>query len=350
VPIQPNRDAAVLAYAAALLLAAVQAAVLGAPARTLQAAVPYAVGLAVILTLRAVGPASARGPAEATWLRAVAWASLALAGWALATFLVALPGQLGEPHSFYRVKVAVSTPLGDHNTAAGSLLVGIVACAVLAAQDRRWLAGSAVVALGLIATLSRGAAAVLLLVALLGTWVASARAVRMVLAGSAVVVGAGVLLAAAVLDASPPPGAPDPDGPVGASIVGRADLAARGVAVGAANPVLGTGLGSFEEQATGLPPPNDHAHQLFAHALAEGGVPLLVVAVVLPLVLAVRGWRWRVGPTRELVLLGGAALVGHAQLEILGGRLGYELVLAALAGLVTPRVRSPLHDAAREPR
>jgi hypothetical protein len=349
VPIEVHRDVAVLAYATACLLVVVQLAVLGVPVRTLQAAVPYAVGLGVLLLLRAIGPGAPRGPTERTWLRGVAWAAVALAVWASATFLLGLPGQLGQPHSFYRIKLAVTTPLGDHNTAAGLLLVGVVACAVVAAEDRRWLAGSLVVTLGTIATLSRGAAVVLVLVAVLGVWLASSRVVRAVLAGSALAVVAGVVLAASVLDASPPPGAATLDGPVGASLVGRLDLALRGVEVGLAQPALGAGLGSFAEQAQELTPPNDHAHQLLAHAFAEGGAPLLVIAVTVPLVVAFRGWWQRPGPTRDLALLGGAALVGHAQLEILGGRLGYELVLAALAGLVTPRVRSRLHHA-REPR
>jgi hypothetical protein len=48
----------------------------------------------------------------------------------------------GARGGFYRVKVQVTTPLGDHNTVAGLLLVGIVAAAVLAQEDRRWWAGT----------------------------------------------------------------------------------------------------------------------------------------------------------------------------------------------------------------
>jgi hypothetical protein len=343
VPVGAHRDGAVLAYGAACLVAFVQVAVLGEPRRTLLGAIPYLAGLGVLLLLR-----SSRVPVH-VWYRALAAGLIGLAAWALTTFVLALPGQLGEPHDFYRIKVAVTTPLGDHNTAAGLLLVGVVACAVLAAEDRRWLVGSAVVCLGLVATLSRGAAVVLVVIALAGRWLASSTVARTVLGGSAVAVVAGIVLATVLLDTSPPPGAGVPDGPVGTSVVGRVDLAVRGVEVGLAHPALGAGLGTFGSHAEDLPPPNDHAHQLFAHAFAEGGVGLLLVAGALPLVMIGRAWRQPRGPLRDLALLGGAALVAHAQLEILGGRLGYELLLAWLAALVTPRVRSALHDA-RDPR
>jgi hypothetical protein len=322
-----HRDLAVLAYAAVCLLGLVQAVVLGASGRTLLATVPYAAALSVLVLLHVAGNR------VRTWHRMLAGGLVVLAVWALSSFLLALPGRLGEPHSFYRVKVEVTTPLGDHNTAAGLLLVGVVACAVLAVEDRRWLAGSALVSLGIVATLSRGAAVVLVVTAAAGWFLDPSRVARATLVGSAAAVLAGMVLASTVLDASPPPGAADPEGPVGASIVGRLDLALRGLEVGAAAPGLGKGLGSFEEQAVGLPPPNDHAHQLVSHAFAEGGVPLLLLAVAVPLIVAVRGLRRQPGPTRTLVLLGGAALVGHAQFEVLGGRLGYEVVLATLAGL-----------------
>jgi hypothetical protein len=39
-------------------------------------------------------------------------------------------------------------------------------------------------------------------------------------------------------------------------------------------------------------------------------------------------------PVRDLALLGGGGLVVHAQVEILAGRVGYEVLLAVLLGLV----------------
>jgi hypothetical protein len=345
VPVPAHRDAVLVAYLTACALAVVQFLVLEERARTAVASVPYAVALMVVLLLRARGPQAPRGPGSAGWRRTLSWFMIGLAAWVLVSFLSALPGHVGEPHSFYRVKLAVTTPLGDHNTAAGLLLVGIVVCAGRAAEDRRWVLGTAVVAAGVIGTLSRGAAAVLLVVALLGALLGSSRTFRVVLGAASVAVLAGILLAANLLDASPPPGATVPDGPAGTSVVGRIDLALRGVERGAAHPVLGAGLGSFASGAESLPPPNDHAHQLLAHAFAEGGVVLLAIALAVPVALAVRGWARPAGPLRDLALLGGAGLVGHAQFEILGGRLGYELLLAVLAALVTPHVPSGRHEA-----
>jgi hypothetical protein len=348
-PVAAHRDAAVLAYGASCLLALLQIVGAGPTTPVLSSAAPYVAALTtVLLVRRAVATGDARR-VGALGRRALGWGLVGLAGWALVAFLWALPTHLGEPHGFYRVKLAVATPLGDHNTVAGLLLVGVVVCAGLAAEDRRWLAGGALIALGMVATLSRGAAVVLVLVALAGLVLGSSPTARAVMLCSAVAVAAGVLLAASLLDASPPPGAAGSEGPVGPSVLGRVDLATRGFELGLRHPLRGVGLGAFAAHAGGLPPPDDHAHQLLAHAFAEGGLVLLLVAAAVPSIVVVRGWRWPPGPLRDLPLLGATGLVAHAQFEILGGRLGYEVLLAAVAALVTPRVRSALHDA-REPR
>jgi hypothetical protein len=215
------------------------------------------------------------------WLAGLVVAGGVLAAWLLVGFLAALPDGIGAPHGFYRVKVQVTSPVGDHNTAAGLLLPPLVAAAALAARDRRWLAGLLLVTLGVAATLSRGAVVVLLVVAA-GAWVVSSgRRIRVLLASAA---GAALVLVlgVAALDASPPPDGPQSEGVVGASVVARADLVVRGLEVGLDRPLAGVGLGGFGEVARDLPPPNDHAHQLFAHAFAEGGVILLTVAVSCP--------------------------------------------------------------------
>jgi hypothetical protein len=330
-PRRPPADIAAAAFLLAVLLAGVQAVVLDEPGRTLRAALPYLAGFAVVVAVRALGP---RADDELPpWLRGLAVAATLLAVWLLGAFLGAVPMNLGEPSSFYRIKLAVTSPVGDHNTAAGLLLPGIVACAAMATREPRWRAGLAVTTLGLVATLSRGAALVLLLVAVVGWLVASSRRFAGWLLAAATVAVALVFALALVLDASPPEQAETPDGMLGASIVGRVDLAERGLEVGLERPWLGVGLGGFEEAAEGLPPPNDHAHQLFAHAVAEGGVWLLGIALLVPVVLARRVLALPAGPGRDVLLLAGLGLLTHAQMEILSGRIGYEVLLALLVGL-----------------
>jgi hypothetical protein len=328
---RPHADVAAAAFLVAVLLAAAQAVVLGDPGRTLRAGVPYALGFLVIVTVRAIGP---RGDEELVrWLRGLAIVGVLLSMWLLGAFVAALPVHLGEPSSFYLVKLAVTSPVGDHNTAAGLLLPAAVAAAAMAVRDPRWRFGLAAITLGVVATLSRGAAVVLLGVAVVGWVVASDRRFRVALLAA----GVGAVLAvtglAVGLDASPPGEEVAETGVLGTSVLGRVDLAVRGAEVGLEHPVLGVGLGGFADAAEDLPPPNDHAHQLLTHAFAEGGVLLLLVALVVPLVLAGRVLSLPAGPGRDVLLLGGLGLLVHAQVEILGGRLGYEVLLALLVGL-----------------
>jgi hypothetical protein len=335
-----SRDAALLAYLAAVVVGVVQLTVLDDPAALAHGVVPYAAALAVVLVLRRLGP----GDSEAfeRWTRGLALAGVLLSLWLLVGFLGALPGGLGAPSGFYRVKVAVTSPLGDHNTAAGLLLPTAVAAAASAARRPRWGWALGVVTLGVVATLSRGAAVVLLGVALAGLLIGGDRRMRQLLVASAVVALSLIAVLALVLDASPPAGAElSSDGLLGASVIGRLDLAARGLQVGLAEPVLGVGMGRFSGAAGDLPPPNDHAHQLLAHAFAEGGIVLLAVAVAVPVVLAARVARLPNGWTQEVPALAGLALVAHAQLEILGGAFGYEVLLALLVGLAGSRLDGP---------
>jgi O-antigen ligase len=330
----------------------VQAVVVGPPGRVLLAAAPYALALLVLLLVvrihrRDVGPERI--------LAAVAAGGAALAVWLLVGFARALPDGIGAEHGFYRVKLAVTSPLGDHNTAAGLLLVGLVASVLLVTSrpnvvGRRWWTDvrwrtwvpSVLVVLALVVTMSRGAVAVLLVVTVAAWVVAGDRRLAVGLSAATVVVVAGLVALSVTLDTSPPPpstgiGGPLAEagaGPIGVSILGRADLAIRGAELGAAHPLLGVGLGGFAEHASDLPRPNDHAHQALAHAVAEGGVVLLLVTAGLPLLLAWRAWQLSASPVRDLALVGGGALVAHAQVEILAGRVGYEVLLGVLLGLV----------------
>jgi O-antigen ligase len=342
---RPRRraDLAVVGYALAVLVGAVHVALPASDTgRTLAATGPYLAGLVVLLCLHRVRR-SGRDPFAAV-ATAAAVIGIVLAGWVLLRFALALPDAIGAEFGFYRLKGRITTPLGDHNTAAGLLLPMLVATAVLAVRNRRWRFGVGLVAFGLAATLSRGAAAVLAVIVVVAYLVASRREVAVSLTAALAVVVAVLAVAGSALDASVPPGTapPGPAGEsglaevLGASVLGRIDLAVRGVEVGAAHPLAGTGLGTFGEVAADLPEPNDHAHQQFAHAFAEGGVPLLVATLLVVGALVARGGRalrGRATPQRDLVVLGGAGLLLHAQVDILSGLPGFEVVLAALTGL-----------------
>ncbi|MFA9446039.1 O-antigen ligase family protein [Egicoccus sp. AB-alg6-2] len=344
----PWRDPAVVAFAAAVVLGVGQAlaAALGrggfgvTPTTIVAGTVPYAAALGVLLVVRAGRDAPRWRHDLDVWLVGLAVFGSLLATWLLVRFAVSLPQAVGAEFGFYRLKGRITSPLGDHNTAAGLLLPPLVATAVLAASRPRWAWAGGVVALGLVATLSRGVAAVLAIVVVAAFVLASRVRVAVVLTAAFGVVVLGLTAAMVGLDTSVPPGtaAPGPAtqagaGPLGASVLGRIDLAVRGVGAGADRPLTGVGLGGFASVAQDLPQPNDHAHQAFANAFAEGGVPLLLAVLVVVVTLAVRAARLPRSPRRDLVLLGGLGLVAHAQLEILAGRLGHEVLLAALVGL-----------------
>ena len=219
-----------------------------------------------------------------------------------------------------------------------------MATVLLAVEDRRWWGGVAATTLGIVATLSRGAAVVLVVVGVGALLLRTRRSVVVGVLASGLVATAGVTLAAAVLDASPPEGVAVPDGPVGSSIVGRVDLAVRGFEVAAEDPILGVGLGGFVDTAQDIPAPNHHAHNAIAHLGAEAGVLGAAVAIGLPVLLAWYGLGLPVGWRRDLVLVGGAGLVVHAQIDILAGLVAYEVLLAVLLGLTVAR---PAHRGPR---
>jgi len=360
-------DPALTAFAVATLLGVAQALAAwaggdgGAAAVILRASVPYALALAVVVALSRDGRRLAVG-ATSRWAAGLAVAGVVLSLWLLARFAVALPDAMGADYGFYRLKLRITSPLGDHNTAAGLLVPPLVAGALLVVRSGSrgsgrgragvWVATVVTIALGLAATLSRGVVVVLAGVVLVAVVLASRRRLAGVLAGALALVVLGLGAASVALDTAAPPGtaAPGPAGqagagPLGASVLGRVDLWVRGIEVGAAHPVAGVGVGRFAEAAADLPQPNDHAHQAFAQAFAEGGVLLLTAAVLVVGTLAWRAWRLPAGPRRDLVLLGGLGLIAHAQLEILAGRLGYEVLLALLVALAAV----PVADAPARP-
>lgn len=325
----PWGDPALALWLAVVVLAQIQAVVLGDAVRTLTAALPALVAALVVW----VGDRAGAGRDDRVGRRWLAWlavALVALAAWALTAFLVAVAGTLPGGAAFYDVKVRVWTPLGAHNTVGGLLSVGVVATAVLAQHDRRWWAGTVLTAAGVVASLSRGAALVLLVVGAASWLVGTRRPV----AAAVTIAGALSLLAVSLLAAAWP-SEPDPvrvpsERVVGESVTDRLHLVERGAGLLVERPLLGVGLGAFGDHAGDVPFPSHHAHNAFAHAGAEGGVPYLLLVVALTLVLLVRAWRLPPGWRREVTLVGGGALVLHGQLDVLLGLLGHDVLLAAL--------------------
>jgi hypothetical protein len=334
----PWRDPALWLWLAVVVLAQIQAVVLGDAVRTLTAALPALVAALVVLVGHRAG-AGRDDPVGHRWLSWLSVAQVALATWTLVAFLAAVPGALGGGDAFYDVKVRVGTPLGAHNTVGGLLLVGVVATAVLAQRDRRWWVGTVLTTAGVVASLSRGAALVLLVVGAASWLVGTRRPVA-----AAVTLGGAVSLLAVSLLAAAWPSDPDPsrtasEGVVGESVTDRLYLAERGGELLVERPLLGVGLGSFGDHVGDVPFPSHHAHNAVAHAGAEGGVLYALIVVALTLLLLVRAWRLPPGWRREVTLIGGAALVLHAQLDVLVGLLGYEVLLAVLLALSTDGCR-----------
>jgi O-antigen ligase len=331
----PRPDVVTGAYLAILLVGLMQL-VTGRPVQTLTApVVAYALAVGAYLLVLRAAPREWMGPGSERWLAGLAITGALLALWLLAGFLRALPEGLTSAVGYYRVKLLVTSPLGDHNTAAGLLLVPLVAAVTLAVRRASWWVAVAAIIAGFVAALSRGAALVLVAVAVAGWWLASSRRAAVALGVVAVLAAGAVVGLAAVLGAAPPPGAAGGVGPFGTSVLGRVDLAVRGAELAATEPLLGVGFGSFAAHASDLPVPHDHAHQLVAQAGAEGGVVTALAAVVVSALLLLRSGRLVRSPLRDAALLGGGGLLVHAQIEILGGLPAYEVLVAVLLGLAT---------------
>jgi hypothetical protein len=339
----PWHDPALALWLAVVVLAPVQAVVLGGAVRTLTAGLPALVATLVVWAGDRAG-AGRDDRVGHRWLTWLAAAQVTLAAWASTAFITAVPGALLAGDTFYDVKVRVWTPLGAHNTIGGLLLVGVVATAVLAQDDRRWWTGTVLTAAGVVASLSRGAALVLLVVGVASWLVGTRRSV----AGAVTIAGAVSLLAVSLLAVAWPS---DPDSArvasesvVGESVTDRLHLIERGVGLLVERPLLGVGLGSFGDRTGDVPFPSHHAHNSVAHAGAEGGVPYALIVVTLTLLLLVRAWRLRPGWRREVTLVGGSALVLHGQIDVLLGLVGHDALLAVLLVLAraAPATAAPV--------
>ncbi len=247
-------DVALGAYGAVLAVVVVQAALLPQPLEILGGSSRFVTAALVLASLTVLG--------VGRWWREVlvGWGAV-LGAWVIVTLLLAL----ADPAltSFYAVKNAVVTPLGASNTLGGYLVVPAAAGAVLASRDRRLVAPTAVAALGVVATLSRGAVAALVLAVVITAVVARTRRLGLVAvvgAATTVAVGAGLTLAAHATD------------PLASSTDGRLALWRAAVRGFLDHPVLGVGLNRITTITAGLRQPHDHAHNLFLQALAESGL------------------------------------------------------------------------------
>jgi hypothetical protein len=337
-------DHALAAYAAFLLVVALQAAVAEQPLELLGGASRFVTAAAVLVAAgQAFGAAAGAPPATPTrsdrppWVAPLLAFGAVLGAWVVVRLLVALTDPaLG---GFYAVKNAVVTPLGASNTLAGYLVVPTAAGAVLARYDRRVLLPAGLSAAGVVATLSRGAVAALLVTALGLAGAALLRRRRAALLAVAGAVATVVVLAGAVVLAG---GEPVADTRLGGVTAGSPDgrLALWRTAAGAVvdAPLLGVGLNRLPTVTAGLAQPHDHAHNLELHALAESGLVGGLAYLALWGLLAWRLWRARPGPLRDALAAGALALFLHAQVEALSYQRGIEVLVALLlaAGAALP--------------
>jgi O-antigen ligase len=261
--------------------------------------------------------------------RSLAWiarAGVVLAAWTLVDAAAALRDHAADPAAFYAVKVAVGTPLADHNVLASLLVVLLVAVALRAEDDPRWLAGLTLVAVALGATLSRGGALAAIGAAVVAGLVARGRRLPVLVGAGAVVALALVLGAAAVLGAE----VPDPSGPT--SVASRAELWSAGIDAIATEPLTGVGPDGIRANAeqAGAADPRDHTHSLLLQGPAALGVPAGLVHIALWALLLWRGWRHPDRHVRALLVVGGAGLVAHGLIDETALRGGVEVLVAVL--------------------
>lgn len=261
--------------------------------------------------------------------RSLAWiarAGVVLAGWTVVDAVGAFREHAADPAAFYAVKVAVGTPLADHNVLASLLVVLLVAVALRAEDDPRWLGGLAVVAVALGATLSRGGALAALGAAVVAAVVARGRRLPVLVGAGGVVALTLVLGAAGVLGAE----VPDPGGPT--SVVSRAELWSAGLDAVAAQPLTGVGPDGIRPNAeqAGAADPRDHTHSLLLQGPAALGVPAGLVHIALWGLLLWRGWRHPDRHVRALLVVGGAGLVAHGLIDETALRGSVEVLVALL--------------------
>ncbi len=313
------------------------------------------VGLSQFLPEREVSPASV-GPRRSLdevdpwrWPLMIGLFGSALACWVA----VDLVRALGDPtlQTFYGVKNAIDVPLGASNYLAGFLVVSVMVCLVAASVDRRFLVFGAVSALGLLATMSRGAA---IAVVLASVAVTLARRSRAAFAAAFVVLGMAAVAFIMVWAGVDPVPLSEP-GPLAADGItstepadtrspelsrldtalysptgDRVDLYRRSWQAFLDHPVTGVGLNRFTTVSADLDVPHVNAHNMVLHALATTGLLGALAYLTLWGVLAHRLWQADPGVERAALAAGAGALFIHAQVEALAFTRSIEVVLAVM--------------------
>lgn len=371
-------DRAMWAYAALLGLFAVQAATTGAPNDVLGGVSRFLTASLIVFGLsQLAAPAVAAARRTAADRREVGggvltapsrslddvtpwrWPVVVAAfGSVLAmTVAVLLVNALADPslQTFYGVKNEILAPLGASNYLAGFLLLSALLTTVVATEDRRFVVFGAVSMLGLLATLSRGATLVAIIVAITVALARRSRAVVAAFALTGMVAALAFVTVWAGVDPSPAADDSFAAGPVitAAEITAEEDAASRGQnsrvddvffsptgkrmeLYGRAwdtfldNPVAGVGINRFATVTQDLDSPHVNAHNMLLHALATTGLVGTLAYLALWGLLAMRLFRARSGALRAALAAAAGGLFLHAQLEALAFTRSIEVVLAVL--------------------
>lgn len=342
-------DLAVLGYGALVAIAVVQVLVLPEPWQIATGAGRLAVPALLLFGLSQLRP-------DRGWA-----AGFAVGGTVLVGFVVvALVRGAGDPAvtSFYDLKHHVVTPLGASNLVAAVLVVAFLALigAALRADEvhrSQVLSALALVsAVGVAATLSRGAAVAVGLTVLVGAGIVRSTRMVVVTAACAVVAAGSVVLLTSPLDDGArtvvtAAAATDEaraahtvvSGPTRLDTVARSAAGARfgdrGHLVAAARravidrPLTGVGLNRFDT-AAGHALAHDHAHNLGLHVAATTGIPGLLAYLAVWALLVWRLAKLPSGPVRTAVALAAAGLFLHSQIEALVLTRTHEVLLVLL--------------------
>ena len=221
---------------------------------------------------------------------------------------------------FYDFKTDVVMPLGASNYLAAFLLVSGVMSLAMVVEDRRYLAPTVVIGLGLAATLSRGAflAAIVAVVAL-AILRLRPRLARVVVIALGVVVVATVVL-----------GISDYASTGQSTVDGRLRLWAAAWDGFARGPLLGVGYNDLLDVTASLEQMHPNAHNLLLHSLATTGILGAGAYLWLWGTFATRLLRATPSPRRDALFAAGAALFMHAQIEALAYTRAVEVLLAVL--------------------
>lgn len=264
--------------------------------------------------------------------RTVRWdVPLTAMGVALAIMALAkvIPASTDPTLGFYDLKDVIQLPLGNHNYVAAILGASLAITLVRPLGRTWWTLAAAVIALGLVVTLSRGgwvAAAVVLVV------LAATRRDR---ATVATVAGLGVAaLALLVVVVVAGGGATDRlAGVFSPATAARMDLWGASWQAFVAHPVLGVGMDRLPEWMSEVRQPYVHAHNLFLESLSTTGIVGTLIYLTYWAGAGLRAVRLPDFDHRLLVGLPLLALFVHAQIDSLSYFLVFEVVVATLVGV-----------------